>query len=172
MPDISTRINALIAYLFLGPLLLLSKKGTPLADPFVRGHAKRASIIILIGFISYIIYYSIHSILLFTLLGISIDVVVLTCIVSGTILALMAGAYRAYNGSVAGESNWKSFAIPENSNQEGIYSEETKIRVIASFIPFIGIIIASRYPSRENIIGRKIGNIFIFLLLTSILFFS
>lgn len=172
MPDISTRINALIAYLFLGPLLLLSKKGTPLADPFVRGHAKRASIIIAIWLILFVIYYWIHNILLFTFLGISIDVVVLTAIVSGTILALMAGAYRAYSGFSAGESSWKSFAMPENSIQEWAYSEETKIRIIASFVPFVGILVASRYPSRENIIGRKIGNIFVFLLLTSVVFFS
>lgn len=172
MPDISTRINALIAYLFLGPLLLLSKKGTPLADPFVRGHAKRASIIIAIGLILFVIYYWIHNILLFTFLGISIDVVILTCIVSGTILALMAGAYRAYSWFSADESSWRSFAMPENSIQEWVYSEETKIRIIASFVPFVGILVASRYPSRENIIGRKIGNIFIFLLLTSVVFFS
>ena len=36
MPDLSTRINALIAYLFLGPILLLAKSGTPLAEPYVR----------------------------------------------------------------------------------------------------------------------------------------
>ncbi len=36
MPDISTRINALIAYLFLGPIMLLAKRDTPLGDSYVR----------------------------------------------------------------------------------------------------------------------------------------
>lgn len=36
MLDITIRINAIIAYLFLGPIILLAKKDTPLGDSFVR----------------------------------------------------------------------------------------------------------------------------------------
>ncbi|NRH21281.1 hypothetical protein HOO68_04525 [Candidatus Gracilibacteria bacterium] len=172
MPDISTRINALIAYLFLGPLLLLMKEGTPLGHPFVRGHAKRASLVILIGFISFIVYFSVRHSLSFSIFGITLGTVLLTGIVSSTLFALVVGAYRAYSGVSTSDSTWKSFVIPENTSQKGEYSEETKVRMIASFIPFIGILIASRYPSRENIIGRKIGNIFSFIFLTSVVFFS
>jgi hypothetical protein len=172
MPDISTRINALIAYLFLGPLLLLAKSGTPLADPYVRGHAKKASIIILIGILIFFIYRFLKEFLMFSMFGFSIDIILLTMIVSCTLAALIIWAYRAYNGVPANESTWKSFSMPENTMQVWTYSEEDKIRIIASFIPFIGIIVANKYPMWEVRIGRKIGSLFIFILLTSILFFS
>lgn len=172
MPDISTRINALIAYLFLGPLFLLTKEGTPLWHPFVRWHAKRASLIILIGLASSVVYFFIRHTLSFTIFGITIGTVVLASIVSVTVFFLIVWAYRAYSGISASESSWRSLVIPENSTQEWEYSEELKVRIIASFIPFVGILIASRYPIRETIIWRKIGNIFAFFLLTSVVFFS
>lgn len=90
MPDISTRINALIAYLFLGPIMLLAKKDTPLADPYVRGHARRASIIIAIGAIVFVLYRLVHPYLGFGIFGISIDIIIVTSIVSITLLALIA----------------------------------------------------------------------------------
>ena len=89
MPDISTRINALIAYLFLGPIMLLAKGGTPLADPYVRGHARRASLIIMIGAIVFALYRSIHGYLAFGIFGISIDLIIVSAIVSITLLALI-----------------------------------------------------------------------------------
>jgi hypothetical protein len=89
MPDISTRINALIAYLFLGPLLLLAKSGTPLANPYVRGHAKKASIIILTGIILFLIYRFLKEFLMFSIFGFSIDIIILTMIVSCTLTALI-----------------------------------------------------------------------------------
>ena len=46
----------MISYFFLGPLFLLAKKDTPLADSYVKGHAKRASIIIGITCMIYITY--------------------------------------------------------------------------------------------------------------------
>ena len=55
---------------------------------------------------------------------------------------------------------------------ESIYSEEDRVRIIASYIPWISIIIASRYPRRETAIGRKVGNLFALLILTSIVFLS
>ena len=172
MPDISTRINALIAYLFLGPIMLLARSGTPLADPYVRGHARRASLIIAIGAIVFALYRSIHSYLAFGIFGISVDIIIITSIVSITLLALIAGAYQAYHGMSASETSWRSLNIPTNTMTESDYSEEDRVRIIASFIPFCGIIIASRYPRRETAIGRKVGSLFALLVLTSIVFLS
>jgi hypothetical protein len=90
MPDISTRINALIAYLFLGPIMLLARSGTPLAEPYVRGHARRASLIIAIGAIIFSLYRLLHNYLAFGIFGISIDIMIATSIVSITLLALIA----------------------------------------------------------------------------------
>ena len=172
MPDISTRINALIAYLFLGPIMLLARSGTPLADPYVRGHARRANLIIAIGAIVFALYRSLHSYLAFGIFGISVDVIIVTSIVSITLLALIAGAYQAYHGIPASETSWRSLSIPTNTMTESDYSEEDRVRIIASFIPFCGIIIASSYPRRETAIGRKVGSLFALLVLTSIVFLS
>lgn len=172
MPDISTRINALIAYLFLWPLLLLAKKDTPLAMPYVRWHAKRASLIIFGGLLAFIAYRYIKGLIQLNIFGISFDVILLMLIVSIVLIALLAWAYRAFNGSSASESSWKSFHMPENNTTLWEYSEENKIRIISSFIPFVGIFISSKYPIEETIIGRKIGTLFICILLINIIFFS
>jgi hypothetical protein len=118
MPDISTRINALIAYLFLGPIMLLARNGTPLADPYVRGHARRATLIMIIGAIIYVLYRSVHSYLTFALFGISVDIIIVTAIVSMVLLALIAGAYRAYHGISASESSWRSITTPSKTLTE------------------------------------------------------
>ncbi len=172
MIDISIRINAIIAYLFLGPIILLAKKDTPLADSFVRWHAKRASIIIILGIFAFILYRVIHGLLVFGVFGVSFDVIILGLIVSITLLALMAWAYQAYNGISASELNWRSFTLRVTSTYEWAYSDESKIRIIASFIPFFWIIVAHLYPMNECIIWRKMGTLTTFLLLTNIIFFS
>ncbi len=172
MLDISTRINALIAYLFLGPLLLAAKTGTPLAHPYVRGHAKRASTIILLGLICFIVYRYIRAYLTFSMFGISIGLVVLTLIVSITLLFLLTGAYRAYSGTDANDSNWSIFSIPKAETTEWNYSEEEKIRIIASFIPFIGMIIASRNNNKEIQIGSRLSSIVLSIILIGNIFFS
>ena len=46
------------------------------------------------------------------------------------------------------------------------------MRIIASFIPWIGIIIAALSPRRETLIGRKVGSLFALMILTSIVFLS
>ncbi len=44
--------------------------------------------------------------------------------------------------------------------------------MIASFIPFIGIIIVNTYARRETIVGRKIGSLFMLIILLNIVFIS
>jgi hypothetical protein len=170
MPDISTRINALIAYLFLGPLLLLAKNWTPLAEPYVRWHAKRASLIILMGIVSFIGYRYIKWLIGLSILGFSLEVIILTILVSCTLTALMVWAYRAFNWVTADESTWKSFHMPDNTMDVGTYSEEDKIRIIASFIPFVWILVANKYRTEEIIIWRKVGTLFLILILTNLIF--
>ncbi len=171
MPEISTRINAVIAYLFLGPLLLLAKNGTPLAEPYVKWHAKRASIILFIWILAFIVYIFFKQILTFEIFSISLNDIVLTIMVSSIIIALMLWAYRAFNWIPTEAFSWKSFRMPEGTIISWIYSEEDKVRIIASFIPFIGIIIANKYLKNETIIGRKLSNTAIFIILTSTLLF-
>lgn len=51
-----SRINAMIAYLFLAPIFLLVRQDTPIGHPYVRGHAKRASLIMAIGLAVILLY--------------------------------------------------------------------------------------------------------------------
>ena len=80
--DEQTRINAAISYFFLGPLFLFAKSGTPLADPYVKIHAKRASGYILAGIIAYGIYFLLKPYITFALFGISLHVVLLSIILA------------------------------------------------------------------------------------------
>ena len=64
----TTRINALICYFFLGPFILLSREGTPLADPFVKGHAKKSSIFLVIFAIIIAIFMQLKPFLTFSIL--------------------------------------------------------------------------------------------------------
>lgn len=170
MLDISTRINALITYLFLGPIILFAKSGTPLADPYVRGHAKRSSLIIVAGAIVFVLYRSLHSVIDIAIFGVSLPLIVITAIVSIVLLLLMIGGYRAYHGVPASESSWRSLALPASTLTNWVYRDEDLIRIIASYIPWIGIIVASQYPRRETIIGRKVGSLFALIILTTIVF--
>lgn len=172
MSDLSTRINALIAYLFLGPIMLLARSGTPLADPYVRWHAKKASLIMVLGLMAFALYRSFHGYLTFGIFGISLDLIIVSLIVSGTLLMLIVWAYRAYHGVSASESSWWSIGLSGNTLTEWAYSEEDRIRIIASFIPWIGIIIEHLHPSRETEIWRKVGSFFAFIILTTLIFLS
>ena len=74
------RINATISYFFLGPIFLLAKRGTPLAEPYVRAHAKRASMIVGITLIVGIAYFFARSYIQYAPLGLSLQTIVLTLI--------------------------------------------------------------------------------------------
>jgi hypothetical protein len=172
MPDLSTRINALIAYLFLGPIMLLARPGTPLTDPYVRGHAKKASLIIVLGGLAFSLYRSLHGYLAFGIFGISLDLLVVSAIVSITLLLLIVWAYRAYHGVGASISSYWSLWLSQSTLTDWSYSEEDRIRIIASFVPWVGIIIESIHPSRETLIWRKVGSFFAFITLTTLVFLS
>lgn len=93
-----SRINAVISYFFLGPLFLLAKKGTPLAEDFVQIHAKKSSKIILITLIFLFLYFFLlKNLLNINFLSIQLDTILLTLIISGCLYLLVRGAYLAYN---------------------------------------------------------------------------
>lgn len=86
-----SRINAIISYFFLGPLFLLAKRGTPLRDPYVQTHAKRASKIILIFLMVLGLYFFVKPWTDLSLpgIGIHIHTVMLVSIVVISIVFLM-----------------------------------------------------------------------------------
>ncbi len=99
-----SRINATISYFFLGPIFLIAKTGTPLADPYVRSHAKKSSLIILVTLLAYIAYhFGVKPFTNISILGFYLQSVLTTSIVTVSIFFLIRGAYHAYHGESGAE---------------------------------------------------------------------
>ncbi len=77
MYEEQARINATISYFFLGPIFLLARGGSPLADPYVRTHAKRSSFIMMFGCLGYAAYFLLKPLLTWTPFGLSLSTIVL-----------------------------------------------------------------------------------------------
>jgi hypothetical protein len=152
----------MISYFFLGPLFLLAKRGTPLAEPYVRGHAMRASIIMLIGFLAYLGYaFLLRWWIDFSILTFHIHDIILTILSAVLLASLGRWAYRGYHSVTAESVEMRvDTSLFSSGSRESTYisSEEEKIRIIASMIPFVGIYLARRYPTREIIRARIIGS--------------
>lgn len=175
MYDEQTRINAALSYFFLGPLFLLARAGTPLADPYVRAHARQATIYIGIGILAYALYFALKPYIGFVFFGISLHVIILSLLLTLLIWILIFSAYSAFRGSWEGEIViTNTISLPsELILDETITSEGDKIRLIASFAPLLGIWIASKYPNKYTEIGRRIGTLcFILIVLASYISWS
>lgn len=170
-----SRINATISYCFLGPIFLIAKTGTPLADPYVRSHAKKSSLIILIAIVVYTLYHFVlKPFTNITILGFYLQSVLTTTIVTVSIFFLLRGAYHAYHGKTGDENEDSNFIRKtfETNNSESILvdSEELKIRILASLLPFFGIFITKKYNHPLIQTGKKIGSLLTFCVILSIIF--
>lgn len=161
----------MIAYFFLGPLMLLAKKWTPFQHPFVRYHAKKSSLILIIAIILLSIGFFIKPLFAWSIFGFSLWDTFLILYMSILIIVLLFWAYQAYHGKKIGkdleESAKESFSL-----QQTTLSDEEKIRILWSFLPFIGIFIAGKYQTPETRIGRKVGSALMFLIILAIVLFG
>lgn len=98
MYEEQARINAMISYFFLGPIFLLARAGSPLADPYVRVHAKRSSFILLFGLCGYAGYFFLKPFLTWNIFGITLAPIILGILVSILVGYLMYSGYKAYHG--------------------------------------------------------------------------
>jgi hypothetical protein len=174
MYDEQTRINATISYLFLGPIFLLARKGTPLAEKYVQDHAKRASLLILVSFGVYLAYYFARDFLSISLVGISLSSVILAILVTIILAILLHGAYFAYSGREANSlklgdmftgKTGESHLLDNENTDASTYSDEEKIRIVASFFPFVGIWLSSRYDRIEIQTGRRIASFMVAIII-------
>lgn len=166
-----SRINAVISYFFLGPIFLLAKSGTPLAETYVRNHAKKASKIILFSFIVLLIYlFFIRNFLNFSILGITLDTICLIAIIGGCLGFLIRGAYGAYTWMEVHEEKLFNGKYLPNSIEYKVGSEEEKTRILAAMIPFLGIWLSKKYPSTLITHARILGSFFTFLSILSLYF--
>ena len=169
-----SRINATISYFFLGPIFLIAKTGTPLADPYVRSHAKQSSLIILGTILVYVAYhFGLKPFVNISILGFYLQSVLTTIIVTVSIFFLLRGAYHAYHGKTGDESEDRNFLQKtfEKTNAENIRidNEELKVRILASMLPFVGIFVASKEVHPLIEIGKKLGSFLTFLIILSII---
>ena len=167
------RINAMISYFFLGPLFLLAKKGTPLAETYVRWHAKKASTIITIMLIVYGFYFLFLKVFAVSIIipgGISLHTILVIAILGMSILLLISWAYKAYHGGVEADR----ISLPDfqmSSHAEMVENEEDRIRILASVIPLLGMYMTSRYEHPLMVRARILWSSALSLFLFS-LFFS
>ena len=172
--DEQTRINAMISYFFLGPIFLLAKKDTPLADPYVRWHSKKASIIVGISLAIYLFYYFLFRELLnFSILALNMQTIILSILVFSCVLFLLSWAYKAYLWDTINE--WASLEIPEflHSHSTNIEVEEEKIRILGSMIPFLGLYISHISGEHPFMVrSRILWSTFTFLFVFSLFFWS
>lgn len=166
------RINAVISYFFLGPLFLLAKKWTPLAAPYVQKHARESSKIIGITLIAMVVYFFIRGYIGVSFFGIDIRTLIITLIMWGCSVFLIRGAYKSYHGddSIVEESHlisWELLSFHTSAQTELVDTEEERIRIFASHIPYIGIILAAKYQHPLMVRARIIGSFFmtVFLML-------
>lgn len=160
-----TRTNAAIAYCFLGPLFLLSRRNPNFSDPFVRKHASAASktIGIYAGiFFGYSHFLSQYFAFPLPIFPIMLDRLVSVAILALFLFVLMRGAFRAHAGKNPA-SIWELpfFQFQEISFKgENLTSETDKTLALLSFIPIVGIVIAGRKPSEANTLGARAGSVF------------
>ncbi len=97
MYEEQARINATISYFFLGPIFLLVRNSGPLTDPYVRLHAKRASIIMAFGLVGYITYFLLSPFLVLAPFGSLISTLSLGGITTIMVGYLIFSAYKAFH---------------------------------------------------------------------------
>ncbi len=169
--DSQERINAMIAYFFLWPIFLLAPSDTPLARPYVKIHAKKASMILLAWVIAYMIHRLIKDDISLFIFGFSLSNILLSTLMWVISFFLIQWAYRAYHWN--SEASFENVFADNISKDEKIHyeKESEKIRLLASFFPLFGIYLSALYDDKNIRIGRKIWSLFLSLFFISVFVF-
>lgn len=121
-------------------------------------------------------YYFIRDFLSISVVGISLAAVVLGILVTAILAIMLHGAYFAFSGREANSLKLgdiftgkagESHLLDNEQTDASAYSDEEKIRIVASFLPFVGIWLSSRYDTAEIRTGRKISSFAVALIILS-----
>lgn len=158
------RTNATIAYFFLGWIFLLARNNPDFQDPFIRQHAKiatRGHLVFLFGYAFYSHFVSRFFMHTIPLLGITIDRVIDLSVFCTLTLFILLGAYRASRGDEAKitASVSERQTDPTTMTYEGA-TERDRMIFFLSYIPFVGVAVADRYPSAITDRGSDTGTLF------------
>lgn len=96
----------------------------------------------------------------------------MSVMIFGLFVVLIFSGYQAYNGKASQEVFSFGKQLGEITTEQGNYSETQKAQIFVSFLPFCGIFLAVKNPLKEILIGRKIGNTFMLLIILSIILFG
>lgn len=159
------RNNASISYFFLGWLFLLAKNNPHYMDPFIRGHAKTATKGHVLFFIAYFFYSSFLSDFFsysIPVIEITIDHAIRIAFFAMLTLFIVRGVYAGQKNTST-ESITKGnalFSLEGKTFQFSEASEAQKIVLLLSHIPFVGMIVAKRFPNTVTTTGSRISSIF------------
>lgn len=161
-----TRINAAISYFFLGPFFLLSKKNSPFWEKFVQQHSKKATIIIFFMIITLSGIWIFRDILKYWIIGFDLYQIIFSIALIFFFLLLIKWSYQAFEWIEA----WKILSFSEikwKNLEEKKFTEEEKIRIFMSFLPFVGDFLQKKYNINEIKTISKVSNFLLFLLFSS-----
>lgn len=159
------RNNASISYFFLGWLFLLAKNNPNFADPFIKKHAKIATK----GHILFFVTYFFYSHFLSRFFSYSIPVIQITidhCIDIAFFILLtlfiIRGVYTGQKGESTDntENGDRLFSTQGRTFQFSGASEAQRVILLLSYIPFLSMIIAKRYPNIITTTGVRVSSIF------------
>lgn len=161
-----TRINAAISYFFLGPFFLLSRKNSPFWEKFVQQHSKKATIIIFFMIITLSGIWIFRDILKYWIIGFDLYQIIFSVALIFFFLLLIKWSYQAFEWIEA----WKILSFSEikwKNLEEKKFTEEEKIRIFMSFLPFVGDFLQKKYNINEIKTISKVSNFLLFLLFSS-----
>lgn len=159
------RNNASISYFFLGWLFLLAKNNPNFSDPFIKQHAKIATKGHILFFVTYFFYtYFLGGFLSYSIpvIQITIDHGVQIAFFATLTLFIIRGVYagqKSESSKSTGDGNGL-FSLQGRIFRFSGASEAQRILLLLSHIPFIGMIVAKRFPNIVTTTGARVSSIF------------
>ena len=149
--------NAVSAYFWLGPLLLLNKTDSSINNTFVRGHSKTATLLMLFGIAMFLFLKFFSFLGQYSIFGYDLFYILKTIFVLWVFTAFVYGAFRAFNGRVFTITEIPDLTHTRNLVQiskSKVTKEQDKTSIIMSYIPFFGYFLypqLKKYPSIQSV---------------------
>ncbi|MFA6090419.1 MAG: hypothetical protein WC774_01435 [Candidatus Gracilibacteria bacterium] len=162
------RNNASISYFFLGWLFLLAKNNPNFSDSFIRQHAKIATKGHILFFVMYIFYsHFLSKINIFSysipVIQITIDHVIDISFFTFLTIFIIQGVYRGQRSDSVSKNTLDypdMFSLQGNIFQFNEASEGERVILFLSHIPFLGMLVAKKYPNTITTTGVRMASIF------------
>lgn len=158
------RANACASYLFLAPFFLLARGNPDLAHPFVRSHARYALALQLLIAASYGLfgYWGALESVFFPGVPFSLGFVLETALFLVATLGIFVGVLSAARGRqpafLARAGSVATAAAGARLQEASGLDESAKARVMASYVPFLGLFAAVSEPHPAAQVGARVSS--------------